>query len=441
MILEDRIQADVSTWRERVNRLTKEHGDFVISNVTVSQIFSGIRGVPIQVSDISYVDPEKGIRYRGYTINEILSLLPKLSDTNYPLVGGVYHLLMGNELPTMEKALAIENEWKNRSEVPDYVFRIIDSFPENASTMAMYSAAILSMSSDSKFSKGYHDSLRKEDYWKAMLDDSLDLTARSPQIAAYIYNKKYRNNEQIGPDKSLDYAANFAHMIGKGDDPLYADLMRLFILLHADHENANVSAHTAHLVGSALSDIYLSCSAGLNGLAGPLHGLANQECFNWLLDLYNTYQGVPTKQQVTEYIQKTLDEGKVIPGYGHAVLRCIDPRFEAERQFAEKYFPDDEYFRTAMVVFETAPDMLKATGKVKNPWPNVDALNGTLQYHFGVTQSDYYTVLFGLSRMLGFTCHIVWARALGKPIERPKALTTRLLESMIAEEKKQEAAK
>jgi len=176
-------------------------------------------------------------------------------------------------------------------------------------------------------------------------------------------------------------------------------------------------------------------------LAGPLHGLANQECFNWLLDLYNTYQGVPTKQQVTEYIQKTLDEGKVIPGYGHAVLRCIDPRFEAERQFAEKYFPDDEYFRTAMVVFETAPDMLKATGKVKNPWPNVDALNGTLQYHFGVTQSDYYTVLFGLSRMLGFTCHIVWARALGKPIERPKALTTRLLESMIAEEKKQEAAK
>jgi len=325
--------------------------------------------------------------------------------------------------------------------VPDYVFRIIDSFPENASTMAMYSAAILSMSSDSKFSKGYHDSLRKEDYWKAMLDDSLDLTARSPQIAAYIYNKKYRNNEQIGPDKSLDYAANFAHMIGKGDDPLYADLMRLFILLHADHENANVSAHTAHLVGSALSDIYLSCSAGLNGLAGPLHGLANQECFNWLLDLYNTYQGVPTKQQVTEYIQKTLDEGKVIPGYGHAVLRCIDPRFEAERQFAEKYFPDDEYFRTAMVVFETAPDMLKATGKVKNPWPNVDALNGTLQYHFGVTQSDYYTVLFGLSRMLGFTCHIVWARALGKPIERPKALTTRLLESMIAEEKKQEAAK
>ena len=87
-----------------------------------------------------------------------------------------------------------------------------------------------------------------------------------------------------------------------------------------------------------------------------------------------------------------------------------------------------------MVVFETAPDILKATGKVKNQWPNVDAMNGVLQHHYGITESDYYTVLFGLSRMLGFTCHVVWARAVGKPIERPKALTTRSLEAMISED-------
>ncbi len=434
MSLIDRIEVNVSIWRERVARLMKEHGDFVIANVTVEQIFSGIRGVPIQVSDISYVDPAKGIRYRGYSINETISLLPKLTGTVYPLSGGLYYFLMGNELPTLEKALEIEDEWKARSKVPDYVFRVIDSFPENGSTMAMFSAAVLSMSSDSKFAKSYQELLIKSDYWKMTLEDSLDLTARTPQICAYIYNKKYRNNQQIEPDLSLDYAANFAHMIGKGDDPQYADMMRLFILLHADHENANVSAHTAHLVGSALSDVYLSCSAGLNGLAGPLHGLANQECFNWLVKLYDYFGGVPTKEQTEEYIHKTLDEGKVIPGYGHAVLRCIDPRFEAERVFAQKHFPDDEYFRTAMVVFETAPDILKATGKVKNQWPNVDAMNGVLQHHYGITESDYYTVLFGLSRMLGFTCHVVWARAVGKPIERPKALTTRSLEAMISED-------
>ena len=435
MILGDRIQANVSVWRERVSRLTKEHGDAVIANVTVDQIFSGIRGVPIQVSDISFVDPDKGIRYRDYTIDETLLLLPKKPGTSFPLVGGLYYFLMGNELPTLDKALTVEDEWKERSKVPDYVFRVIDAFPENASTMAMFSAAVLSMSSDSKFAASYQQSLIKADYWKMTLDDSLDLTARVPQICAYIYNKKYRNNEKIEPDLSLDYAANYAHMIGKGDDLLYIDMMRLFILLHADHENANVSAHAAHLVGSALSDIYLSCSAGLDGLAGPLHGLANQECFNWLVEMYNHFGTVPTKDQTAEYIQKTLDAGKVIPGYGHAVLRCIDPRFEAERQFALKHFPEDEYFKTAMMVFETAPDILKATGKVKNEWPNVDALNGVLQHHFGITQSDYYTVLFGMSRILGFTCHIVWARAVGKPIERPKALTTRVLESLIVEDK------
>lgn len=436
MILDDRIQANVDVWRERVQRLTRDHGDFVISNVTVSQIFSGIRGVPIQVSDISYVDAEQGILYRGYNLKETLALLPKLPEHDYPLIGGLYYHLMGNEIPTLEHALEIEHEWIERSEVPDYVFKVIDSFPDSGSSMAMFSAAIVSMSSDSKFTREYNGAARKTDYWRSMLDDSLDLTARIPEITAYIYNKKYRNHEKTKPNPELDFAGNFAQMIGKGDDPLYAELMRLFVILHADHENANVSAHAAHLVGSALSDIYLASSAGLNGLAGPLHGLANQECFNWLSCVYKAYGGVPTKAQVTEYAEKTLSEGKVIPGFGHAVLRIVDPRYTEEKKFAEKYFQDDEMFKTALVVGNVVPELLMKMGKAKNPWPNVDGLNGVLQNHFGVSQSDFYTVLFGLSRILGFTCHVVWARAVGKPIERPKALTTRLLEKMITEENK-----
>ena len=436
MILEDRIEANVTIWRERMNRLIKEHGDYVISNVTVAQICSGIRGVPIQISDISYVDPQFGLRYRSYSINEVLSLLPIKSPQIYPSTGAIYYLLMGNELPTMAKAEAVEDEWRKRAEVPDYVYKVIDSFPETSSAMAMFSAGILSMSGDSKFSQKYADGMSKADYWPVMLDDSLDLTARVTQIAAYIYNKKYFGGRKIEPDFSLDLAGNFAHMMGN-DDPLYAELMRLFLLLHMDHENANVSAHTAHLVGSALSDIYLSCSAGLDGLAGPLHGLANQECCKWLLGLYDSFGGVPTKEYVHDYIQETLDAGRVVPGYGHAVLRCIDPRFEAQMEFAKTYFPDDPLFRTAMTVFDVAPDMLK--DKVSNPWPNVDALNGSLQHHFGVDQTDFYTVLFGVSRVMGFTAHIVWARALGKPIERPKALTTRMLEHMISSDKKKSA--
>ena len=142
-----------------------------------------------------------------------------------------------------------------------------------------------------------------------------------------------------------------------------------------------VGKPTAHLVGSALSDIYLSCSAGLNGLAGPLHGLANQECCNWLLKLYHEYQGVPSKDQIRQYVERTLQEGRVIPGYGHAVLRCTDPRFLAQMDFAKRNMPDDELFQTVMNVYEVVPDILKATGKVSNPWPNVDASTGTLQQH------------------------------------------------------------
>lgn len=434
MLLEDRIQANVEVWRERTQRLIRDHGDFVISNVTVSQIFSGIRGVPIQVSDISYVDAEQGILYRGYNLKEALALLPKQPGHDYPLIGGLYYMLMGNEVPTLEHAIEIEKEWVARGEVPDYVFKVIDSFPDSGSAMAMFSAAVVSMSGDSKFTRDYHSSIHKKEYWRSMLEDSLDLTARIPEITAYIYNKKYRNHEKTEINPDLDFAGNFAQMIGKGEDPLYAELMRLFILLHADHENANVSAHAAHLVGSALSDIYLASSAGLNGLAGPLHGLANQECFNWLSSVYQAYGGVPSKAQVSEYVEKTLAEGKVIPGFGHAVLRIVDPRYTEEKKFAEKYFPDDEMFRTAQVVGDVVPKMLMKMSKAKNPWPNVDGLNGVLQNHFGLSQSDYYTVLFGLSRILGFTCHVVWARAVGKPIERPKALTTRLLENMIANE-------
>ena len=428
MIIEDRIEANVGVWRERMNRLIKEHGDYVISDVTVAQICSGIRGVPIQISDISFVEPDHGLRYRTYTINEVLKLLPRLENTDYPVTGSIYYLLMGNEIPTYAKAIETEDEWKKRGTVPQYVYDVLDAFPESASAMAMFSAALTSMSGDSKFYKEYAKGMPKDKYWHVMLDDSLDLTARAPRIAAYIYNKKYRDNKQI---PALDLAANFAHMLGN-DSPEYADLMRLFLLLHMDHENANVSAHTAHLVSSALSDIYLSCAAGLNGLAGPLHGLANQECCNWLLDLYKTCNGVPSKDQIHDYVEKTLSEGRVVPGYGHAVLRCIDPRFTAQKEFGMKHLPDDDLFRTAMNVFEVVPDMLKATGKVSNPWPNVDAITGTLQQHYGINQTDFYTVMFGVSRLMGFTAHVVWARALGKPIERPKALTTRMLESMIA---------
>ena len=193
MILEDRIEANVMIWQERINRLIKEHGSYGISDVTVAQICSGIRGVPIQISDISYVEPESGLRYRTYTINEVLNLLPRIEGSRYPLTGSIYYLLMGNEIPTLSKAMQIEDEWRSRAKVPQYVYDVIDAFPETASPMSMFSAAILSMSGQSKFYLEYENGMPKDRYWHVMLEDSLDLTARAPRIAAYIYNRKYRH--------------------------------------------------------------------------------------------------------------------------------------------------------------------------------------------------------------------------------------------------------
>ncbi|HNT80211.1 MAG TPA: citrate (Si)-synthase, partial [Bacteroidia bacterium] len=229
----------------------------------------------------------------------------------------------------------------------------------------------------------------------------------------------------------LDWAANFAHMLGY-DDPDFYMLMRLYLTLHADHEGGNVSAHTTHLVGSALSDAYMSLAAGLNGLAGPLHGLANQEVMRWILDLRKYFGGgMPDEEQIAEYIQKTLDEGKVIPGYGHAVLRKTDPRFIAQMDFANNYIKDDELVRIVHMMYNVAPGILQKTGKVKNPWPNVDAHSGVLLVHYGLKEYDFYTVLFGVSRAMGVLSSLLWDRAIGNPIERPGSITTDGLESII----------
>ncbi len=433
MIIEDKIAEQIPAWRERVKRLVAEHGSKKVCEITVDQIFGGMRGVHVQVSDISYLDPYRGILYRGYTIPEVLERLPKAAGSEYPLAGGLYYLLMTGEIPTLGQAQEVEAEWKVRSPVPGYVLDMLDALPQKTHPMTMFSHAILALQNESIFSSSYSDGLRKPEYWLPTLQDSLNLTAKLPAIAAYIYNKKYRNGLYIAPDPQLDWGANFAHMIGRSGEWQYEELTRLFFILHADHEGANVSAHVSALVNSALSDIYYASSAAMNGLAGPLHGIANQECIRWLLDLRAAFDSFPTEEQIRSYAWDILNSGRVIPGYGHAVLRVTDPRFTAQLEFGRKYLPDDELLRLVMLVYDVLPGVLSQYGRVKNPWPNVDAITGTLQYAYGVREPDFYTVLFGVSRILGLTTFAVWSRALQKPIERPKSMTTSMLENLVCE--------
>jgi citrate synthase len=429
MNLKEKILEKLPEMRTRVSKLLNEKGDQVIDSVTIKQVYGGMRNTKVLVSDISYVDPSEGIRFRGFSIPEVLAKLPKPDSAEMPYVGGLYYLLLTGDIPSKEDALMVEKEWLKRSKVPDYVFETLKNLPKQTHPMTLFTLAVQSLQIQSEFSRKYHEGMKKEDYWEPMLEDSLNLTAKLPVIAAYIYNLKYREGKIPIVDPKLDWGANFAQMM-EIDDEGYTELARLYFIIHSDHESGNVSAHATHLVGSSLSDIYYAFSAGLNGLAGPLHGLANQECLAWLLEVKEEFGGVPTKEQLREFAWKTLESGKVIPGYGHAVLRVPDPRFTAQMNFAKSRFPQDDLVRLADLVFEVVPQVLKEQGKAKNPAPNVDAISGTLQFHYGLRKFDFYTVLFGVGRALGVSANLVWARALGQPLERPKSLTTKMLEEL-----------
>lgn len=443
MILKEKLEALIPEQRERVRRLLQEGGDQQVGTATVSQVYGGMRGIKSLVTDISYVDPVEGIRLRGYTIPELIQALPKAPGAEIPMVGGLYYLLLIGEVPTYEQAVEVEDEWRKRREVPPYVFDVLRAMPDNSRPMTLFSMAILSMQHGSIFTQRYDEGMRKDEYWEPMLEDCLNLTARAPIITAFIYHMKREGKNFVLPSnhKDQDWAGNFAYLMGI-DDPDYRELSRLYAIIHSDHETGNASAHATHLVASTLSDIYYAASASMNALAGPLHGKANQESLHWLMEVVEKYNGVPTREELRNFAWDTLNSGQVIPGYGHAVLRKTDPRYTALLEFGRAHFKEDEVFDLAKLVYEVVPDVLREQGKAKDPWPNVDAISGTLQYHYGVwdcspaqAECGFYTVLFGLSRLLGVTAHTVWARALHQPIERPKSLTTSMLEELVKQKK------
>ncbi len=407
--LADRIPA----LRNDVKTLSKEHGEKVLSNVTVAQAYGGMRGVKGLVCDTSLVEPERGLIIRGIPISELTDRLPE----------EIFYLLCVGELPGAEALKDLQKEFKEHGKVSEEVFDVLKAMPKDSHPMDMLITGILAMENESVFRQRYDEGMRKEEYWEAALDDSIHLLAKLPAVAAAVYRISAKKGELIKSDPKLDWAADYAHMLGN-DEPEFADMMRLYLVLHSDHEGGNVSAFTTHVVGSALSDPYYSLAAGLCGLAGPLHGLANQECLIFIQEMMQKYGGAPTEKQVEEYAWEVLNSGKVVPGYGHAVLRVTDPRFTAFHAFGEKYFPDDPVFASVARCFKVVPKVLTEHGKAKSVWPNVDAGSGALLFHYGLTEMNYYTVLFSLSRAMGVLAQLIMSRGMGEAITRPKSVTT-----------------
>jgi citrate synthase len=431
-IIKDRFKLKSDAVGAEIKDLIREHGNKKIGEVTLAQIYQGMRGITGLVSETSLLDAKEGIRFRGYSIPELQQKLPKAANGTEPLPEGLFHLMLIGELPTEEDVHHVTSVLQRRSHVPNHVFHTIEALPINTHPMTQFVVAVMALQTESQFAKKYAAGMNKKDYWEAIFDDSMDLIARLPRVAAYIYRRKYKFGDHIQPNGLLDWAGNFAHMLGY-EDETFKELMRLYMTIHADHEGGNVSAHATHLVGSALSDPYLSFAAGMNGLAGPLHGLANQEVIKWILEMREELKTeLPSKEQIADYVHKTLTEGKVVPGYGHAVLRKTDPRFTAQMEFGKKHLPDDPLVQTVWNIYETVPPILQTIGKIKNPWPNVDAHSGALLVHYGLVEYEFYTVLFGVSRSLGVLASLCWDRALGFPLERPKSVTTELVELWLA---------
>lgn len=415
-----------------VKALLKEHGNVVIDTVTVSQAYGGMRDIMSMIWEPSLLDAQEGIRFRGYSIPELRQKLPK-GKGKEPLPEGIFWLMLTGEIPTEEQINWLSDEWERRSAVPEYVWKTLRALPKDTHAMTMLTVGIMALQNESVFAARYAEGMPKSEYWDATYEDTMNLIARLPHVAAFIYRRKYKGGKTIAADETLDWGANFAHMLGYDADD-FQNLMRLYLTIHADHEGGNASAHTTHLVGSTLSDPYLSLAAAMNALAGPLHGLANQEVIKWIFEMQKSLgKKRPSKKQIAEYVKNTLAAGKVVPGYGHAVLRQPDPRFTAQMEFAKEYIPNDPTVKVVWDIFETVPPILQSLGKIKNPWPNVDAHSGALLVHYGMKEFGFYTVLFGVSRALGVLASQCWSRALGFPLERPKSLTTDDMKRLIAE--------
>ena len=429
MSLKDVLYSKIEEHRPRTTRLLKEHSDVKVGEVNIGQVIGGARGVRCLVTDTSYLDPEEGIRFRGKTIPETFEALPKYPGSNYASVEAFWWFILTGEVPTQEQAAEVIADFKTRCEVPDYVHDVLRAMPRDSHPMAMFSTAINVMQRESIFAKKYNEGMGKMDFWDPMYEDCTNLLAKLPRIGAFIYRLKFRDDDQIAPDESLDFGGNFAHMMGVPKP--YDDVSRMYFMLHSDHESGNASAHAIHLVASTLSDAYYAMSAGINALAGPLHGLANENVLRWTQKFMTDLDGKePTEAVIKDALWATLNAGQVIPGYGHAVLRKTDPRYTSQMEFCEKNLPDYPLFKVINMIYQVAPGVLKEHGKAKNPWPNVDAQSGVIQWYYGITEYSFYTVLFGVGRALGTLANVIWDRALGYPIERPKSVTTKMLEDV-----------
>jgi citrate synthase len=416
--LHDIFAGQVGQLRAERDELLATRGDREISRVTVAQVHGGLRGVNALVCDTSFVDPERGLFIRGIPVVELLDRFPE----------DIFFLLLIGRLPGAEETAMVRKEIAAQERVPEPVWRVIDEMSAASHPMSMLATGLLALENESVLTRRYDEGLGRDDHWKATLADAVRVLGSLPTLAGGIYRMRYKKGPRFAHDPLLDWAQNYCAMCGVRK-PVFYEAMRRAAILQCDHEGGNVCAFTCHTVGSVLSNPFLAVSAGFNGLAGPLHGRAAKESTDWVLGAVTRYRGVPTEAQIAEYAWETLKAGRVIPGHGHAVLRGADPRFVAMLEFGRLHLGGNPVFETVERMSRVVPRVLMEHGKAKNPYPNVDFGMGAIWHHFGITETDYYTVPFAICLAMGMLAQLVINRALGTPIVRPRSVTSEWIRS------------
>lgn len=370
----------------------------VLFEITESKLDTGLRGFPVGTCKTSRVDPNEGVSYVGYPIKELYTLEPE----------AVIHLLLHKELPDDDQLAAFKADLKSREGIPSSVLHGLKGLPREGHPMEWLMSGLLLLGMSTKTGD-----------WQ---EDALNLVARAPELVAAVFRVRSGWGDPIAPDPSKSLVDNFVHMLGVpgGDADRLSEVLRAFYVLHMDHGGGNLSTFTGKAVASGHADLYASLTAAMAALYGPLHGRANQDCLNFVRKV-----GSDDADKVEAFVRDALANKQKIYGFGHAVLRAEDPRATIQYSVGERICPDDPLFRTALTLREVAVKVLKEHPKISNPYPNVDAVSGTLLNAVGLTDSNYYTVLFGLSRMTGIAAQIIDERVRfrggrGAPIYRPK---------------------
>ncbi|CAE6496940.1 unnamed protein product, partial [Rhizoctonia solani] len=297
--LKETLQEVIPAKQAQINELRTKHAGVKVGDVKIENIIGGMRGLKAMLWEGSVLDPNEGIRFHGLSISDCQKVLPPAQGGKEIISESMLWLLLTGQIPSHEQVRDLSRSLAERGELPDHVAKLVDAFPRTLHPMTQLAMGVAALNHDSSFAAAYEEGIKKSDYWEPVLEDSLDLVAKLPALAARIYRNTYKPEFQLPPiDKNLDLVGNYVNMLGYGDNQSLTEYLRLYIALHGDHEGGNVSAHTAHLVGSALSDPYLSYSAAVLGLAGPLHGLANQEVLRWILEMQKAVGENPSHDQI-----------------------------------------------------------------------------------------------------------------------------------------------